>query len=76
MTSRFATRRAARPSRTVNASPRRPVWVGISAAGIAGRTVGGQIVAISVPAPTDRFLANEQRIVDALHAAANTPVWR
>jgi len=50
--------------------------VGISAAGIAGRTVGGQIVAISVPAPTDRFLANEQRIVDALHAAANTPAWR
>jgi DNA-binding IclR family transcriptional regulator len=41
---------------------------GISAAGIAGRTVGGHIVAISVPAPTDRFLENEQRIGDALRS--------
>lgn len=40
--------------------------VGISAAGIAARTVGGHIVAISVPAPSDRFDANETRIVDAL----------
>jgi DNA-binding IclR family transcriptional regulator len=31
--------------------------VGISAAGIAVRTAGGHIVAISVPAPTERFLA-------------------
>ena len=30
---------------------------GISAAGIAGRAVGGNIVAISVPAPTERFNA-------------------
>jgi DNA-binding IclR family transcriptional regulator len=41
---------------------------GISAAGIAGRTVGGHIVAISVPAPTDRFLENEQRIGNALRS--------
>jgi len=40
--------------------------VGISAAGIAARTTGGHIVAISVPAPSDRFDANERRIVDAL----------
>ena len=39
---------------------------GISAAGIAARTTGGHIVAISVPAPSDRFDANERRIVDAL----------
>jgi DNA-binding IclR family transcriptional regulator len=43
---------------------------GISAAGIAGRTARGHIVALSVPAPTDRFLANEQRIIDALRASA------
>jgi DNA-binding IclR family transcriptional regulator len=49
--------------------------VGISAAGIAGRTSGGQIVAISVPAPTERFVANEGRIVAALRAAAKSPVW-
>ncbi|MGX9789122.1 IclR family transcriptional regulator [Mycobacterium sp. MMS18-G62] len=39
---------------------------GISAAGIAVRTAGGHIVAISVPAPTERFLAQEDRIVAAL----------
>ena len=43
---------------------------GISAAGIAGRVSGGQIVAISVPAPTDRFQANEQAIVEALKASS------
>jgi IclR family acetate operon transcriptional repressor len=42
--------------------------VGISAAGIATRTIGGHIVAISVPAPTERFNANEQLIVEALQA--------
>jgi DNA-binding IclR family transcriptional regulator len=41
---------------------------GISAAGIAGRTVGGHIVAISVPAPSERFGAQEARIVAALRA--------
>lgn len=49
--------------------------VGISAAGIAGRTSGGQIVAISVPAPSERFVANEKRIVAALRAAAKSSVW-
>ena len=48
---------------------------GISAAGIAGRLPGGHVVAISVPAPTDRFLAHEAAIVDALRAAASAPVW-
>jgi DNA-binding IclR family transcriptional regulator len=50
--------------------------LGISAAGIAGRAVGGNVVAISVPAPTDRFLAQQKRIVAALRAAAEAPVWR
>ena len=49
--------------------------VGISAAGIAGRTAGGQVVAISVPAPTDRFRFNEKRIVAALRAAADSAPW-
>ncbi|PRC60062.1 IclR family transcriptional regulator, partial [Mycobacterium sp. ITM-2017-0098] len=43
---------------------------GISAAGIAARLQDGQIVAISVPAPTNRFRANESAIVDALRSAA------
>ncbi|STZ60184.1 IclR family transcriptional regulator [Mycolicibacterium tokaiense] len=43
--------------------------VGISAAGIALRLPGGQVVAISVPAPSDRFRAREQVIVAALRAA-------
>jgi IclR family transcriptional regulator, acetate operon repressor len=46
--------------------------VGISAAGIAARTVGGHIVGISVPAPTYRFDANEKRIVDALRECARS----
>ncbi|UUO01858.1 helix-turn-helix domain-containing protein [Mycolicibacterium novocastrense] len=49
--------------------------VGISAAGVAGRTVGGHVVAISVPAPTERFVAHEERIVAALTAAAATAPW-
>jgi DNA-binding IclR family transcriptional regulator len=49
--------------------------VGISAAGVAGRTVGGHVVAISVPAPTDRFRANEKHIVAALRAAADAAPW-
>ncbi len=48
---------------------------GISAAAIAGRAVGDNVVAISVPAPTDRFCEKEQRIVAALRAAADSPVW-
>ena len=43
---------------------------GISAAGIAGRAAGGQIVAISVPVPTQRFEANRNAIVEALRQAA------
>jgi IclR family acetate operon transcriptional repressor len=49
--------------------------VGISAAGIAGRTVGGHVVAISVPAPTERFRANEMQIVAALRTAAKSAAW-
>lgn len=48
---------------------------GISAAAIAGRAVGDNVVAISVPAPTDRFREKEQRILTALRAAADSPVW-
>lgn len=49
--------------------------VGISAAGVAGRTAGGHIVAISVPAPTERFRANEKQIVAALRSAAEAAPW-
>lgn len=48
---------------------------GISAAAIARRTMGDNMVAISVPAPTERFLEKEQRIVAALRAAAESPAW-
>lgn len=48
---------------------------GITAAAIARRTVGDNVVAISVPAPTERFGEKEQRIVDALCAAAESPAW-
>ncbi len=48
---------------------------GISAAATARRTAGDVVVAISVPAPTERFRAKEQRIVAALRAAAEAPVW-
>ncbi|MGD1284189.1 IclR family transcriptional regulator [Mycobacterium seoulense] len=48
---------------------------GISAAAVARRTMGDNLVAISVPAPTERFLEKEQRIVAALHAAAESPAW-
>jgi IclR family transcriptional regulator, acetate operon repressor len=48
---------------------------GISAAAIARRAVGDNVVAISVPAPTERFLEKEERIIDALRAAADSPAW-
>lgn len=48
---------------------------GISAAAIARRTVGDSVVAISVPAPTERFLEKEERIVAALRTAAGSPAW-
>lgn len=50
--------------------------VGISAAGIARRTSSGNIVAISVPAPTERFHVNRDRIVAALQEALTSPAWR
>ncbi|EUA10047.1 bacterial transcriptional regulator family protein [Mycobacterium kansasii 732] len=48
---------------------------GISAAAIAGRALGDNVVAISVPTPTERFAEKEQRIVSALRSAADSPVW-
>lgn len=48
---------------------------GISAAAIACRVMGDNVVAISVPAPTDRFLEKEQRIIEALRTAADSPIW-
>jgi len=50
--------------------------LGISAAGIARRTTSGNVVAISVPAPTDRFRQKQDRIVDALRQALTSPAWR
>lgn len=49
--------------------------VGISAAGIAKRTASGNIVAISVPTPTERFLPNRERIVAALRRALTSAAW-
>ncbi|OBK31541.1 IclR family transcriptional regulator [Mycobacterium asiaticum] len=48
---------------------------GISAAAIARRSAGGNVIAISVPTPTDRFLEKEQQIVAALRVAAESPAW-
>jgi IclR family transcriptional regulator, acetate operon repressor len=48
---------------------------GISAAAIARRAVGDNVIAISVPAPTERFLEKEDRIVSALRTAADSPAW-
>ncbi len=48
---------------------------GISAAAIARRASGDNIVAVSVPAPTERFLEKEQRIIAALRTAADSPAW-
>jgi IclR family transcriptional regulator, acetate operon repressor len=48
---------------------------GISAAAIARRAVGDNVVAISVPAPTERFLEKQERIVAALRMAADSPAW-
>ncbi|MCV6984960.1 IclR family transcriptional regulator [Mycobacterium shinjukuense] len=49
--------------------------LGVSAAAIARRATGDNVVAISVPTPTERFLEKEQRIVSALRAAAGSPAW-
>jgi DNA-binding IclR family transcriptional regulator len=48
---------------------------GISAAAVARRALGDKVVAISVPAPTERFRDKERRIVAALRAAADSPAW-
>ncbi|OBI76676.1 IclR family transcriptional regulator [Mycobacterium asiaticum] len=48
---------------------------GISAAAIARRSIADNVIAISVPTPTDRFLEKEQQIVAALRAAAQSPAW-
>jgi IclR family acetate operon transcriptional repressor len=37
--------------------------------------VGDNVIAISVPAPTERFREKEQRIVSALRAAADSAAW-
>jgi IclR family transcriptional regulator, acetate operon repressor len=49
--------------------------LGISAAAIARRAVGDNVIAISVPAPTERFRDKEQHIIAALRAAADSPAW-
>lgn len=48
---------------------------GISAAAIARRVAADNVVAISVPAPTERFREKEALIVAALRAAAASPAW-
>jgi len=48
---------------------------GISAAGVAGRAAGGNVVAISVPAPTERFGAHQDSIVAALRHALESTAW-
>ncbi len=48
---------------------------GISAAAIARRSVGDNVIAISVPAPTERFLEKEEQIIAALRAAAESSAW-
>ncbi|MGB9223382.1 IclR family transcriptional regulator [Mycobacterium sp.] len=48
---------------------------GISAAAIARRVMGDNVIAISVPTPTERFLEKEQRIISALRDAADSPAW-
>jgi DNA-binding IclR family transcriptional regulator len=48
---------------------------GISAAAIARRAVGDNVVAISVPATTERFREKDQGILTALRAAIDSPAW-
>lgn len=48
---------------------------GISAAAIARRTADDVVIAISVPAPTERFREKESRIVEALREAGDAPAW-
>ena len=48
---------------------------GISAAAIARRVAAGNVVAISVPTPSERFAEKQERIVAALRAASESPAW-
>ncbi|KQH76955.1 IclR family transcriptional regulator [Mycobacterium gordonae] len=48
---------------------------GISAAAIARRSVGDNVIAISVPTPTERFAEKQDQIVAALRAAAESTAW-
>ena len=48
---------------------------GISAAAIARRSGSDNIVAISVPAPTERFIEKKQQIIAALRTAAESSAW-
>ncbi|MBX9641997.1 MAG: IclR family transcriptional regulator, partial [Mycobacteriaceae bacterium] len=48
---------------------------GISAAAIARRSLGDNVIAISVPTPTERFAEKQDQIVAALRAAAESTAW-
>lgn len=48
---------------------------GISAAAIARRSLGDNVIAISVPTPTERFAEKEQQIIAALRTAAGSSAW-
>ena len=48
---------------------------GISAAAIARRSLGDNVIAISVPTPTERFAEKQDQIVAALRAAAESAAW-
>lgn len=48
---------------------------GISAAAIARRSVGDNLIAISVPTPTERFLEKQDQIIAALRSAAESAAW-
>jgi DNA-binding IclR family transcriptional regulator len=61
--------------RTGVAFDRNEHTAGISAAGVARRIESGAIVAISVPAPTDRFQQHEDLIVQQLLSALESPAW-
>jgi DNA-binding IclR family transcriptional regulator len=48
---------------------------GISAAAIARRALGDNVIAISVPTPSERFAEKEHRIIAALRAAGDSSAW-
>lgn len=45
---------------------REECWIGISAVAVALRAPDGEVAAISIPAPTDRFLETENKLVEVL----------